>query len=88
MKVVTTNPVSNLTAELTEAFWVQRPPTGLHFCNLPRKDAQSVYPGKVGESVTLCANVTRGDNVTFDWKLGDQTDLVNAGKLIRLTLLL
>ena len=84
MKVTATNHLSNKTALLAEAFWVQQPPTGLHFCDKSNSRGMPAFKTKVGESITLCANVTSGDNVTFDWKLGDQTDLVKAGRLAQI----
>lgn len=62
---------------LPASFWVQVPPSGLAFC----EKGVSSYSGRVGEAITMCAKVDSGTNVTFDWKLGDQTDFVKKGML-------
>lgn len=77
------NPLGNQTAELPSEFWVQEPPRDLQFCEGLTGEHVSWYVGKVGELVSLCAKVTSGTDVMFDWKLGDQTDLVRKGMYLR-----
>ncbi|KAL4222250.1 Polycystic kidney disease [Mactra antiquata] len=81
VKVTAKNPLGKKTAELAASFWVQVPPTGLHFCGKKHKEVFS-YSGEVGTAISMCVQVVSGTNVTFDWKLGDQTDLIKRGSMI------
>jgi hypothetical protein len=81
VKVTAVNPLGNETAWLPHSFWVQEPPKDLHFCDEANNERIARYTGEVGEVVTMVAKVVSGNEVKFDWKLGDQTDLVNKGKV-------
>ncbi|XP_052802584.1 uncharacterized protein LOC128232845 isoform X2 [Mya arenaria] len=76
VSVTAYNCIGKKMVHLAKTFWVQTPPSDLHFC------AGQVSSVKVGEVMTLCANVTSGTDVIYDWKLGDQSDLVKAGPWI------
>ena len=80
VKVTAINPLGNLTEYLASPFYVQKPPRNLYFCQ-PEVSNLGVkqYAGHVGQDIKMCANVTMGTNVTFDWKLGDQNDMVKHG---------
>ena len=66
-----------MTYDLTRSFYVQEPPRGLTFKNYNWN--LNGYAGRVGERLEFKASVLSGTNVTFDWKMGDQTDMVKAG---------
>ena len=80
VKVTAVNPLSNMTYEMSRPFYVQEPPKDLtfHDYNLNLNG----YAGRVGERIEFKASVLSGTNVTFDWKMGDQTDIVKAGKIV------
>ncbi|XP_060560495.1 polycystin-1-related protein-like isoform X2 [Ruditapes philippinarum] len=83
VKVTAVNPLGNETAWLPHSFWVQEPPKDLHFCDEANNERIARYTGEVGEVVTMVAKVVSGNEVKFDWKLGDQTDLVNKGSVVQ-----
>ena len=88
VKVTAVNPLGNETVWLPYSFWVQEPPKDLHFLDESGNKRTEKYIGEVGEVVTMVARVMSGNEVKFDWKLGDQTDLVNKGKIQNHILLL
>ncbi|XP_060086124.1 polycystin-1-like protein 1 [Ylistrum balloti] len=70
VSVTARNSLSEMTSYLANPFYVQLPPQGLQ-----------LHPEMVrtpfGEETTFTASVTGGTNFTFDWKFGDQSDIVN-----------
>ncbi|XP_062615413.1 polycystin-1-like [Saccostrea cucullata] len=77
--VTAINPLGNRTATLDGLFYVQASPFGL-------KLDKSVYYTKLGDVTVMRATFSHGTNVTFDWKLGDQTDILNnSGSVMRHT---
>ncbi|KAK3108147.1 hypothetical protein FSP39_002005 [Pinctada imbricata] len=70
--VTAINPLGNVTTSLEELFIVQTPSIGLRL-------EQNEYGTKIGEVTTLRAYHSGGTNVTFDWKLGDQSDVIKDG---------
>ena len=87
MKVTAVNPLGNMTFEMTRPFYVQEPPRTLVFHEGRQfKSFLNAYAAKVGEKIEFTARVLSGTNVTYDWKMGDQTDIVKAGKIPLYTL--
>ncbi|XP_053374214.1 polycystin-1-like [Mercenaria mercenaria] len=82
VKVTASNPLGNETAWLPHSFWVQEPPKDLYFYEELSGERLTRYVGRVGELVTMVAKVVSGTDVMFDWKLGDQTDLVKKGSVV------
>lgn len=64
------NPLGNKTTALDRLFYVQ---TASHGLKLDR----DVYNTKLGDETVIRVNHTEGSNVTFDWKLGDQFDVIS-----------
>lgn len=66
-----------MTYEMSRPFYVQEPPKKIiiHQYDYNRNG----YAVKVGERIEFKASVVSGTNVTLDWKMGDQTDIVKAG---------
>ena len=86
VKVTAVNPLGNMTFEMSRPFYVQEPPRTLVFHEGRQfKSFLSAYAAKVGEKIEFTARVLSGTNVTYDWKMGDQTDIVKAGKFPVLT---
>ncbi|KAL3831269.1 hypothetical protein ACJMK2_023042, partial [Sinanodonta woodiana] len=81
ISVTASNPLSNMTAYTQ--FIVQIPPQGLMlFLQGARWLSANEYANKFGDKITFHANITAGTNMTFTWKLGDQSDEVNTGPTI------
>ncbi|XP_061185531.1 polycystin-1-like protein 1 [Saccostrea echinata] len=77
--VTAINPLGNRTTTLDRLFYVQASPFGL-------KLDKSIYYTKLGDVTIMHANYSHGTNVTFDWKLGDQTDILSdSGSVVRHT---
>ena len=68
-----------MTYDMSRPFYVQEPPRDLTFQDYNWN--LNGYAGRVGEQLEFKAGVLSGTNVTFDWKMGDQTDMVKAGKI-------
>jgi len=68
--VTAVNPLGNVTSYLKEPFSVERPP---HKPNL-----RSSYHIEYGQNFTFKVDQIDNANVTFDWKFGDNTDVVNS----------
>lgn len=65
------NPLGNKTTTLDRPIYVQAASlVGL-------KLDKSVYYTKLGDVTVMRANYTYGTGVTFDWKLGDQFDILS-----------
>ncbi|XP_021343133.1 uncharacterized protein LOC110443309 isoform X2 [Mizuhopecten yessoensis] len=76
VSVTARNSLSEMTSYLALPFYVQLPTQGLQ-----------LHPEMIrtpfGEETTFRASVTGGTNFTFDWKFGDQSDIVNdAGPIV------
>ena len=80
VKVTAVNPLSNMTYEMSRSFYVQEPPRTLIFHEGKQYNMfLNGYAARVGERIEFTARVLSGTNVTYDWKMGDQTDIVKAG---------
>ncbi|XP_048754124.2 polycystic kidney disease protein 1-like 1 isoform X3 [Ostrea edulis] len=78
--VIAMNPLGNKTTTLDRPIYVQAASlVGL-------KLDKSVYYTKLGDVTVMRANYTYGTGVTFDWKLGDQFDILSdSGSVMRHT---
>lgn len=78
VSVTGSNALSNATAVLSESLFVQEPVMGplLH-----RKKYCTLF----GEETVLQVQPSQGTNVTFTWRLDDETELVNVGNIARHT---
>ncbi|VDH95237.1 Hypothetical predicted protein [Mytilus galloprovincialis] len=68
--VTAINPLGNTTSYLKEPFHVQRPPA------TPK--LRENYYIQYGQNFTFKVEQIDDENITFDWKFGDQTDVVNS----------
>lgn len=68
--VTAINPLGNKTTALDRLFYVQAASHGL-------KLDKVTYNTKLGDETVIKVNITEGSNVTFDWKLGDQFDVIS-----------
>ena len=59
-----------MTSYLTEPFSVEKPP--------PKPNLRSSYHIEYGQNFTFKVDQIDNANVTFDWKFGDNTDVVNS----------
>lgn len=73
MIVTASNALGNLTVSLQDLFYVQIPPTDLEV----NASEECIH---FGEKAFFTAKVQKGTNVTFSWKLDDETEYVGAGK--------
>ena len=64
------NPLGNKTTALDRLFYVQAASDGL-------KLDKASYHTRLGEVTVIQVSHTGGSNVTFDWKLGDQFDVIS-----------
>ena len=70
MYVTAVNPLGNITLNLSHPFVVRRPP------QLPKLN--EVYHIPYGQNYTFKVEQFDDDDVTFDWKFGDQTEVVSS----------
>ncbi|XP_067649227.1 polycystin-1-like protein 1 isoform X2 [Haliotis asinina] len=77
VSVTAINPLGNVTAVL-KPFYVQVPPT-LHRALLLDK---TKYCFKFGENITLVARIPTGTNISYNWQLDDETELIDTGERI------
>lgn len=81
MTVTASNALSNVTATLAHPVYIQVPVLGLLF------DLSSEVCTRFGHDTVLRAQPVQGSNVTFSWKLDDQTEIVNASESFSLCFL-
>ncbi|XP_071112058.1 polycystin-1-like protein 1 isoform X2 [Haliotis cracherodii] len=77
VSVIAINPLGNVTAVL-KPFYVQVPPTLHGVMMLDQKK----YCLKLRENITLVARIPHGTNITFNWQLDDETELIDTGEWI------
>ncbi|KAL8570217.1 hypothetical protein ACOMHN_029917 [Nucella lapillus] len=75
--VTASNALSRVEATLSHAVYVQVPVLG------PLFEVRHVECVRFGQISVLTAKPKQGSNVTFDWKLDDETQLVQAGPVVR-----
>lgn len=73
VSVMAKNALGSLTAGLPRLLYVQVPVRGPLL-------AESKYCTHLGEETELITNPIQGTNVTYTWRLDDQTELVNTGE--------
>ncbi|GAB1601011.1 polycystic kidney disease protein 1-like 1 [Argonauta hians] len=66
------NPLGNVTVKMDELFYVMYPPE-----NLRIEATNKSY--LLGSNITFQGFLGSGTNISFDWSLGDQTELIDAG---------
>ena len=77
--VTATNALSNVTTTLAHPVYIQVPVQG------PLFKLRTELCTRFGEDSVLRAEPVQGSNVTFTWKLDDQTEIVNASESLPLT---
>lgn len=73
MSVTASNPLGSKTVFLQDGFYVQFPPDELEV-----KASEACV--QFGKKTYFNARVRSGTNVSYSWKLDDETELVNAGE--------